>query len=319
MESNANNTAKWKQVALIGVLALAAIGILVVKLGTKNSALAQEPQMTFQSPAEAGATLAKAAKTADEETLAHILGMETKTLLGTGGEEADKAAMEAFAAKYAKMNRWVDMTDGSRVLYVGADNFAFPVPLAKNSSGQWYFDAVAGAQEVRARDIGRNELLAIDACAAIANAQEIYFASLGVSPEYTQRIISSSGKQDGLYWPASDTQDASPLGSFSEFPKSSLGSNPPQKPFVIDGYTLRILAAQGDEAPGGAKSYVVNGKMTGGFAILATPVQYAQTGLMTFIAGRDGIVYERDLGPDTATLAASIQQYNPDQNWTPVE
>lgn len=319
MESNANNTAKWKQVALIGVLALAAIGILVVKLETKNSALAQEPQMTFQSPAEAGTTLAKAAKTADEETLAHILGMETKTLLGTGDEEADKAAIEAFASKYGKMNRWVDMTDGSRVLYVGADNFAFPVPLAKNSSGQWYFDAVAGAQEVRARDIGRNELLAIDACAAMANAQEIYFASLGASPEYTQRIISTSGKQDGLYWPASDTQDASPLGSFSEFPKSSLGSNPPQEPFVIDGYTLRILTAQGDEAPGGAKSYVVNGKMTGGFAILASPVQYAQTGLMTFIASRDGFVYERDLGPDTATLAASIQEYNPDQNWTPVE
>ncbi len=319
MESNANKTAKWKQVAFVGVLALAAIAILVVKLGTKNSPLAQEPQMTFQSPAEAGTALAKAAKTADEETLAHILGMETKTLLGTGDEEADKAAMEAFASKYGKMNRWVGMTDGSRVLYVGADNFAFPVPLAKNSSGQWYFDAVAGAQEVRARDIGRNELLAIDACAAIANAQEIYFASLGASPEYAQRIISTSGKQNGLYWPASDTQDASPLGSFSEFPKSTLGSNPPQEPFVIDGYTLRILTAQGDEAPSGAKSYVVNGKMTGGFAILATPVQYAQTGLMTFIASRDAIVYERDLGPDTATLAASIQEYNPDQNWTPVE
>ena len=153
----------------------------------------------------------------------------------------------------------------------------------------------------------------------MANAQEIYFANLGASPEYTQRIISTSGKQDGLYWPASDTQDASPLGSFREFPKSSLGSNPPQEPFVIDGYTLRILTAQGDEAPGGAKSYIVNGKMTGGFAILATPVQYAQTGLMTFIASRDGIVYERDLGPDTGTLAASIQQYNPDENWTPVE
>jgi len=319
MESNANKTANWKQVAFVGVLALAAIAILVVKLGTKNSPLAQEPQMTFQSPAEAGTTLAKAAKTADEETLAHILGMETKTLLGTGDEEADKPAMEAFASKYGKMNRWVGMTDGSRVLYVGADNFAFPVPLAKNSSGQWYFDAVAGAQEVRARDIGRNELLAIDACAAIANAQEIYFASLGASPEYAQRIISTSGKQNGLYWPASDTQDASPLGSFSEFPKSTLGSNPPQEPFVIDGYTLRILTAQGDEAPSGAKSYVVNGKMTGGFAILATPVQYAQTGLMTFIASRDAIVYERDLGPDTATLAASIQEYNPDQNWTPVE
>src|SRR5579863_4969658 len=124
MESNTNKTAKWKQIALIGVLALAAIIMLVVKFEPKISALAQEAQMTFQSPAEASATLAKAARTSNEEALARILGMETKTLLGTGDEEADKAAMEAFASKYEKMNRWVDMTDGSRVLYIGADNFA---------------------------------------------------------------------------------------------------------------------------------------------------------------------------------------------------
>ncbi len=122
----------------------------------------------------------------------------------TGDTEADKAALDGFATKYSQMNRWVDMSDGSRVLYIGADNFAFPVPLAKNSSGQWYFDAVAGAEEVRARDIGRNELLAIDASAALANAEEIYFASVASSPEYAQRIISSPGKQDGLYWPASN-------------------------------------------------------------------------------------------------------------------
>ena len=151
-------------------------------------------------------------------TLVEILGIDTKVLLSTGDKEADKAALENFASKYEKMNRWVDMTDGSRLLYVGADNFAFPVPLAKNSSGQWYFDGVAGAEEVRARDIGRNELLAIDACAALATAQEIYFANLARRPEYAQRIISTSGKQDGLYWPASDTQDASPLGGSAKFP-----------------------------------------------------------------------------------------------------
>src|SRR5208282_5418158 len=319
MNPNTNKTNSWKYIAGFAVVTLAILAIAVFQLKTTTVARAEDTQTTFQSQAEAGAALAKAAQNGDESAVATVLGVETKTLLTTGDKAADTAALEAFASKYERMNRWVGMTDGSRVLYIGADNFAFPVPLAKNSSGQWYFDAVAGAQEVRARDIGRNELLAIDACAAIANAQEIYFASLGASPEYAQRIISTSGKQNGLYWPASDTQDASPLGSFSEFPKSTLGSNPPQEPFVIDGYTLRILTAQGDEAPSGAKSYVVNGKMTGGFAILATPVQYAQTGFMTFIASRDAIVYERDLGPDTATLAASIQEYNPDQNWTPVE
>jgi hypothetical protein len=217
------------------------------------------------------------------------------------------------------MNRWVDMTDGSRVLYIGADNFAFPVPLAKNASRQWYFDAVAGAEEIRARDIGRNELLTIDACSKLGIAQEIYFAADGNSAEFAQRIISTSGKQDGLYWAASEQQVSSPLASLNEFAALSLAMLSPDKPLVIDGYALRILSAQGDDAPGGAQSYMVNGKMTAGFAILATPVKYAETGVMTFITGRDNVVYERDLGPDTVKIAASIQEYNPDQNWRPVE
>jgi hypothetical protein len=319
MESNKNKTMKWKQVALVGGLALVAITILVIRFETKNTASAQGTQMTFQSSAEAGAELAKVAKSGDEAALASILGVDAKARLINGDPEADKTAMAAFAAKYEKMNRWVEMNDGSRVLYVGVDNFAFPVPLAKNSSGQWYFDEVAGAQEIRARDIGRNELLAIDACSAIANAQELYFFRGGLSPEYAQRIISTSGKQDGLYWPVSQTQSSSPLGDFSQFPKSSLGSNPPQEPFVIDGYTLRILNAQGDAAPGGAEGYIVNGKMTRGFAILATPLEYGETGIMTFVTGRDGVVYERDLGPDTVKIAASIQEFNPTEDWSPVE
>ena len=319
MESKTNKTRNRKQAVLAGVLVLVALAVAFVKLETKDSALAEGPQMMFQSPAEASAALDKAAKASDETAIGRILGVDTKALLTTGDGETDKAAMQAFAAKYEKMNRWVDMTDGSRVLYIGADNFAFPVPLAKNSSGQWYFDAVAGAVEVRARDIGRNELLAIDASSALANAEEIYFASVASSLEYAQRIISTAGKQDGLYWPASQTHPASPLGSLDELPTSSLGPNPPQEPFVIDGYLFRILTAQGDDAPGGAKNYVINGKMTGGFAILATPVKYAQTGIMTFMTGSDGVVYERDLGPDTGKIAASIQEFNPTGDWSPVE
>ena len=166
MESNANKTTKkWKRV-VIGVLALAAFALVVVQLKTKTSAFAEETQITFSSPAEAGAALAKAAKAGNETAVAEILRLDPKVLLSAGDKEADKAALEAFASKYEKMNRWVDMTDGSRVLYIGADNFAFPVPLAKNTSRQWYFDAVAGAEEIRARDIGRNELLTIDACSA---------------------------------------------------------------------------------------------------------------------------------------------------------
>jgi len=319
MESNANKTKKkWKQV-VIGVLALAAFAFVVVRLGTGYSTLAEVTQMTFRSSAEASAALAKAAERNDQAALGEILGVDAKILLSTGDREADKAALQAFASKYQKMNRWVDLNDGTRVLYIGADNFAFPVPLAKNASGRWYFDAVAGAQEIRARDIGRNELLTIDASSALANAQEIYFVSAGDSGEYAQRIISTSGKQDGLYWPATEQQVASPLAGLSEFPRSSLAPLSPDQPLTIDGYTLRILTAQGDDAAGGAMSYIVNGKMTGGFAILATPVKYAETGIMTFMTGPDGMVYEQDLGPDTTKLAPFIKQYNPGENWSPVE
>jgi len=316
MEPNTNKMKIWKRVA-VGMLAVAVLVLVVVRFETKNSARAQA-ELAFQSPAEAGAALAKAARSANEAEVDKILGADTRILLSTGDREADQAALQAFAAKYGKMNRWVDMTDGSSVLYIGPDNFAFPVPLAKNSWGKWYFDAVAGAQEVRARDIGRNELLTIDACSALAGAQDSYFHGVD-SAEYAQRIISSSGKQDGLYWPASGKANSSPLANLSEFPRSSLASLTPDQPLVIDGYSLRILTAQGNEAPGGAKSYVVNGKMTGGFAILATPVKYGETGVMTFMTGRDGVVYERDLGPDTATIAAHIQEFNPTDDWSPVE
>lgn len=319
MESITKKTAKWKHVAFIGGVALAAVALAVVRLETKNSVLAQAAPVTFHSPAEAGAALVKAASNGDRSTITKILGAQTVALLSTGDKDADKAAMDSFVSKYDRMNRWVDMTDGSRVLYIGADNLAFPVPLAKNSSGAWYFDAVAGVQEIRARDIGRNELLAIDASSAIANAEEVYFAGVGASTEYAQRIISTSGKQDGLYWPGAETAGSSPLASLDQLPRNSLGPNALQEPLVLDGYILRILTAQGDAAQGGAQSYIVDGKMTGGFAILATPVKYRETGIMTFMLRGDGVIYERDLGPDTVKIAASIREFNPTNEWSPVE
>jgi hypothetical protein len=318
MNWNTNKSNHWKPIGIFAAVALAILAIATVQLKTKNSALTQDTQSTFQSQAEAGAALAQAAQSGDESAVANILGARTKTLLTTGDKAADTAALKAFASKYERMNRWVDMTDGSRVLYIGADNFAFPVPLSKNSWGRWYFDAVAGAQEIRARNIGRNELRTIDACSEIADAQQMYLADSG-SAAFAERIISTTGKRDGLYWPASDTQNESPLASLSELPNSSLASFSPDQPLVIDGYRLRILTAQGDDAPGGSSSYIVNGKMTGGFGILATPVKYGETGIMTFMTGVNGVVYERDLGPDTAKIAPSIQEFNPTDDWSVVE
>jgi len=319
MTSSGIKSESWKGFAVITVLLLAGFGLLLKNVRWSSPAIASETlqQRTFPSPAEAGAALDNAAKKNDQAALAQILGVYMKALLTTGDAAADGAAISGFASKYQQMNRWVDMSDGSRVLYIGADNFAFPVPLAKNPDGQWYFDAVAGAEELRARDIGRNELLAIDACAALGNAQELYFQSSDPQ-QYAQRIVSTPGKQDGLYWPVPETQGSSPLGHLSKFSKTSLASYSADQPFVIDGYNVRILTAQGANADGAAKNYIVDGKMTGGFAILATPVKYAETGIMTFMIGQDGAVYERDFGPDTAKPAAAIEAYNPDENWSPV-
>ena len=194
MRMNGNKSTKGKKGLLVTVLVAGCIGLLAQVIGPRNvyAATVAAARETFQTPAEAGNALAEAAKTGDQAALSQILGGDAIALLTTGDAQTDKAATELFAAKYQQMNRWVEMTDGSRVLYIGADNFAFPVPLAKDQAGKWYFDIVAGTQEVRARDIGRNELLAIDACIDLANAEEAYFA-IHNTGEYAQHLISTSG------------------------------------------------------------------------------------------------------------------------------
>jgi len=176
---------KWTGWALAGILALSCLGFAARAVDVVRLAFATDaaPRMTFQSPTEAATALAQAAKDTDEKALTKVLGGEAKALITSGDSESDKAAMQQFFSKYKQMNRWVDMSDGSRVLYIGADNFAFPVPLAKNASGSWYFDAVAGAQEIRAREIGKNELLTIDAVVALANAEQ-FAASCRVLHEF---------------------------------------------------------------------------------------------------------------------------------------
>jgi hypothetical protein len=289
-----------------------------------NAAAASDAsaQATFATPAEAGQALQAATRADNEDELRRILGPGSQNVISSGDAAADKAAWQSFVTKYSQMKRWVAMTDGTEVLYIGADNYPFPIPLAKNSDSRWYFDMAAGKQELLARRIGRNELLAIDACSAIANAEKQYFHTPrnGNSvKQYTRRIVSDEGKQDGLYWPASAKQSPSPLAMLANLPESSVGSLTPGQSLILDGYTFRILTAQGDAAPGGAKTYDVNGHMTGGFAILASPTEYGKTGIMTFITGGDGTVYEGNLGPETAKIAASIQEFNPTEDWALVE
>jgi Protein of unknown function (DUF2950) len=218
------------------------------------------------------------------------------------------------------MKRWVTMTDGSRILYIGADNYPYPIPLLQNASSRWYFDTAAGKDEILARRIGKNELLAIDAVYATGNAEELYFKHGGENiHRYTQKILSSPGKQDGLSWEITTDEPSNPLGRSNEFAKDVVASTPSGIPAVFDGYSFRILTAQGDNASEGARSYIEDGEMTGGFAVLATPVTYGDSGVMTFMMSREGVLYQKDLGPKTAEIANFIYSYDPDNSWTSAE
>lgn len=286
----------------------------------KGASARPTDQATFANPTEAGAALRNAAQKGDESTLSSILGPESKAIMSSGDLKEDVAALQEFVSKYDQMNRWVLMTDGTEILKIGADNYPFPIPLRQNSSSKWFFDTHGGADEIQARRIGRNELLAIDAICAIAYAEDIYAqTSHDGNPAglYTTKILSTPGKQDGLYWKVPEDKELSPLGRVNEFAADALST--PNEASVIDGYTFRILTARGHAAQGGAKSYIINGKLIGGFAVIASPVKYGESGIMTFIINQEGDVYQQDLGEQTSKVAASIREYNPTADWEVVE
>jgi hypothetical protein len=274
--------------------------------------------LTFATPEGAGEALYAASQTHNLASLSQILGPGSEKILSSGDPVEDKEGLDSFPIKYARMHRWVTLTDGSSILYVGADNYPFPIPLARNASSKWYFDTHAGEDELLARRIGRNELLAIDALYGIANAQAAYFklsASTHAGAQYAQRIISSPGTKDGLFWDGDAGDLPSPIGRLPEF----LQNIPKTDPLVIDGYSFRILTAQGAAAPGGRVSYISQGHMTKGYAVLAAPAKYGDSGVMTFILNGDGVVYQRDLGEHTAQETASMSEYDPSTGWQPAE
>ena len=308
---NSTNSSLYLRAVMLLLAAVCVLGCSAKNAKTAASAV----QATFLNPAAAGEALQAASRAQDKDALGHIFGPQSSAIVNSGDPAEDKAALQSFVVKYDRMNRWVTMTDGSRVLYIGADNYAFPIPLVQDSEAKWHFDAAAGEREIVARRIGRNELLAIDASTSIANAEELYRRRFR---EYTQTILGSPEKQDGLHWEVPQDQPPSPLGRLGDFARIAASSAVNGAP-VFDGYSFRVLSAQGDEAKGGAKSYMIDGKVVSGFAILATPVKYQDSGIMTFIVSRDGVVYQKDLGPNTASIAASITSYNPSEDWTPAE
>jgi hypothetical protein len=296
------------------LLALALVTLLASCSKRENEAAGSKvAQKTFASPAAASAALFEAAKAGDQDTLVAIFGPEGKDLLFSGDAVKDKNARQSFVDAYSQMNRWSARKSGDEILYIGADNFAFPIPLSKNSSGQWAFNTAAGKDEVLARRIGDGELTAIGVLTEIANAQQEYFSQ---THQFAQKFVSDENQHNGLYWPTAEGQRPSPLGPLADMAKT-VGYTQTGKDQPFNGYYYKILTRQGDAAKGGAKDYMVEGKMTGGFAVVAWPAKYRDSGIKTFIVGKDGIVYETDLAENTIQ-AATMTAYNPAGGWTVV-
>jgi Protein of unknown function (DUF2950) len=304
------------------VIRMVASVLFALFLGCSFGAtFAQQPgQRTFASAEDAGNAFFAAMQTADDQAPLTILGPAGKEVLSSGDPAEDADARETFIVKYQEMHRFVTEPNGRVALVVGAENWPFPIPLA-NSHGSWYFDTAAGKDEIVFRRVGKNELSAMDACGELVEAQKQYFARPphDIPKQFAQRLVSDGGRHDGLYWHGADDESNSPINpliayAFGKGPKDEVGE---QVPF--NGYFFRILTSQGSHAPGGAKNYVVDGKMSAGFAFVAYPAEYRSSGVMTFIVDGSGTIYEKDLGPGTTKLAEAMTAYDPDSTWHKVE
>jgi len=276
----------------------------------------------FATPDEASNALVAAAKAGDQTAALAIFGPDSKEIISSGDAVEDKNAAGAFVARYEVMHRWRKLTDGAQILLVGADNFAFPIPLKKNADGQWFFDTAAGKEEILNRRIGRNELAIIDVCEAVARAQSEYFSKLhdgATRKQYALKFISDPGKQNGLYWHSSPGQPESPLGPLVAFATAEGYSAKPDAHIPFHGYYFHMLKGQTDKAPGGARNYVVDGKMTGGFGFVAYPAKYGNSGVMTFMINQDGVLLQKDLGKATTETAPAMNEFDPDASWRMVE
>jgi Protein of unknown function (DUF2950) len=297
--------------------------IILPLAACRKSETPDKPSISaFASPDNASNALLAAAKSGDQNAILAVFGSDSKDIIYSGDAVEDKNAANAFVAGYGVMHRWRKMEDGSLILLVGADNFPFAIPLKKNADGKWFFDTAAGKEEVLNRRIGRNELATIETCGAVADAQAEYFAHPHdgeKTKQYAAKFISDPGRQNGLYWKGADGQPESPLGPEAASASAEGYSAKPEGHTAFHGYYYRMLKGQTDKAPGGAKDYMVNGKMTRGFAFVAYPAEYGNSGVMTFMINQDGVLLQKDLGKTTAETATAMSQFDPDPSWTIVE
>lgn len=291
---------------------LGAIVAVVLLTGTSQA------QQAYPSPEDAATALVAALKTGTRRTILKVLGKDAEDIIESGDDVADAETRQRFLTAYDGKHSIKAEGNKKATLFLGNDDFPFPVPLVNNKTG-WEFDATAGRQEILYRRIGRNELDAIQTSLAFVDAQNEYAEKdrTGEGPGiYAQRIVSNPGKKDGLFW--RDDKDPSPLGELAA-QASAEGYKAGEQAAPYHGYNFRILKGQGSDAPGGAFNYVVKGKMLGGFALLAYPAAYGNSGVMTFMVNHGGIVYQKDLGRRTGSIAQRLQLFDPDQTWKKVD
>jgi hypothetical protein len=281
----------------------------------------QTGQKTFPSADDASQALFAAAQSGDKSAMLEILGPAGAPIVSSSDDVQDKKSRDEFVTKYQQMHRLAKELDGTTTLYVGAENWPVPLPLVSRG-GVWYFDTEAATKEILFRRIGKNEFAAMEVLDALIDAENDYYSQSrdGKPQQYAQKFASDEGQDNGLYWKTSEGEQESPAGPLVAYAAGEgYGKKQGEEPSPFHGYFYRIMTAQGKSAPGGAKSYIVNGEMTGGFALLAYPADYRSSGVMTFIVNQDGIIYQKDLGPKTAELASTIKEYAPDKTWHKAE
>src|SRR5271166_5561615 len=295
----------------------AAVAILLAGCFPTRCMAQQQGQKTFSSPEDASNALVIATQSNDEKAMLEILGPDGKQIVSSGDDAEDAESRATFVQRYQEMHRLVKEADGTTVLYIGAHNWPTPIPLV-NKGNSWYFDTEAGKNEILYRRIGRNEISTIQVCQELVAAQKEYYAAQ--HNEYAQKILSDEGQHNGLYWKAADGEPQSPVGPLvvSAFAKG-YAKTQDGAPIPYRGYYYLLLTRQGKNGPGGTKSYIVNGKMTEGFAFVAYPAEYMSSGVMTFIVNQDGVVYEKDLGKKTDVLAKAMKEFNPNSSWQKAE
>jgi hypothetical protein len=274
---------------------------------------------TYPSPEEAVQALIAAVRAGDADAILAVLGSDAKQIVRSGDAATDKQARERFVRAYAEANKIAKPNDKLALLLVGKDEWILPIPIVKDAAG-WHFDVAEGQEEILNRRIGRNELHAIEAVRAYVDAQREYYLRNPKNDkllQYAQKFASAKGGRDGLYFTVKPGERPSPLGPlFDRRQPGKVGDGSKRAPY--HGYYYRILKGQGADAPGGAYSYLAQGRMIGGFALVAWPSAYDNTGVMSFMVNQDGVVYQKDLGKSTAAAAAKITVFNPDKSWKPL-